>query len=105
MNMSIDAAKAKLAEMKAELARIPEHCHARADREYRVYLELNIDQFAEAIESFEAVANNGDAVTKCECGRMFDPAHEGGNPARKNKHDRPAVCGQCLHDIIIGNKL
>lgn len=41
---------------------------------------------------------------RCECGRWFDPDNEGGTPARFNRSDRPLVCGQCLHDIILNNK-
>lgn len=56
--MHIDDARKKLAEMKAEYDAIPEDSGDRAQREYRIYLKINIDHIEKAIGEFEAV-NNG----------------------------------------------
>lgn len=53
IKMSVADARKKLGEMQTELERIPANCHVRADREYRVYLQINIDSFEKQILAFE----------------------------------------------------
>ena len=42
-----------------------------------------------------AVLNNGDIGSKCECGRLFQDANEGGVDT-----NGLLICGQCLHDEV-----
>lgn len=53
VEMHIDDARQKLSDLQTELEQIPANCHTRADREYRIYLEMNIATFEQAIQAFD----------------------------------------------------
>lgn len=57
VKMSVGEARNKLSEMQLELERLPANCHNRVDREYRVYLQMNISTFETAIQAFDEVSS------------------------------------------------